>query len=136
MQRSDENIKMTRQRKVILDVLEKSDRHPTVDELYELVRKKLPRISIATVYRNLEALSDAGMVQKLEFAGCQKRFDKTVINHYHIRCLDCGKVEDLPPEPSEGLQEEFVPETKYEIVGFRLEFMGYCPDCRKKKRKR
>jgi len=127
-------IKMTRQRRVILDALEKSDSHPTADELYDMVRRKMPKISLATVYRNLEILSEAGVVRKLEFAGCQKRFDKTLEEHNHIRCLDCGRVEDLPAGPSEGLQEKFVHETDFEIVGYKLELIGYCPVCKRRRK--
>jgi len=128
------NIKMTRQRRVILDILDKCDTNPSADQLYEMVRKKLPKTSLSTVYRNLEALSKAGLVRKLEFAGCQKRFDRETHDHYHIRCKVCGKIEDLPLEPGKGLEKKFAPRTDFKIIGHRLELIGICPDCRRKKR--
>ncbi|MBU0769673.1 MAG: transcriptional repressor, partial [Proteobacteria bacterium] len=66
---------MTLQRKTILNILRQTNCHPSADELYELVRKQLPRISLGTVYRNLEVLAKTGLIQKLELGGTIKRFD-------------------------------------------------------------
>jgi len=71
-------LKMTKQRRVIVEELKKLKTHPTATLIYELVRKRLPRISLGTVYRNLDLLAEAGIIQKLETAGTQKRFDGTV----------------------------------------------------------
>ena len=65
---------MTRQRPVILEELKNLTTHPTADELYSMVRRRLPRISLGTVYRNLEILSEMGLAQKLESAGAQRRY--------------------------------------------------------------
>jgi Fur family ferric uptake transcriptional regulator len=122
---------MTPQRRVILEELKKVTSHPTADEIYEMVRRRLPHISLGTVYRNLEILSQCGMIQKLEPGGTQKHFDGMAENHYHFRCLGCGCIEDV----SLGLLHDLeasVPELdKYEIIGHRLELIGYCPDCKK-----
>ncbi|MCI5132654.1 MAG: transcriptional repressor, partial [Candidatus Electrothrix sp. EH2] len=67
-------LRMTHQRELILEELGNCHNHPTADALYERIKKKLPRISLATVYRNLEILSEAGMIRKLEISGRQKRF--------------------------------------------------------------
>jgi Fur family ferric uptake transcriptional regulator len=88
---------MTRQRQIILEELRKADTHPSADEVYETVRKRLPRISLGTVYRNLEILSELGEIQKLELGGDLKRFDRKPNKHYHIRCMNCGRVDDAPP---------------------------------------
>ena len=66
-------LKLTKQRKVILEELRKLKTHPSADEIYNIVRERLPRISLGTVYRNLEILSDAGVILKLDVAGSQKR---------------------------------------------------------------
>jgi Fur family ferric uptake transcriptional regulator len=66
---------MTRQRKVILEEIRKTDSHPTADELYQRVRQRLPHVSLGTIYRNLETLAASGLIQKLEMGGSQKRFD-------------------------------------------------------------
>ena len=122
---------MTPQRRVILEELRKVTSHPTADEIYELVRRRLPHISLGTVYRNLEILSQCGMIQKLEPGGTQKHFDGMAENHYHFRCLGCGRIEDISIDPLCELEESVPDLDKYEIIGHRLELIGYCPGCRK-----
>ena len=89
---------MTQQRQVILEELRNVNTHPSADEIYEMVRKRLPRISIGTVYRNLEILCASGEIQKLEFGCSLKRFDGVATAHYHISCLDCDRVIDAPSD--------------------------------------
>ncbi|UCD71455.1 MAG: transcriptional repressor [Syntrophobacterales bacterium] len=122
---------MTRQRRVILEELRKLESHPTADEIYEMARRRLPRISLGTVYRNLEILSECGMIRKLELGGTQKRFDSMVRNHYHVRCLRCGCIEDVSMEPLTTIENAIRRVNDYEIIGFRLEFIGVCPQCKK-----
>jgi Fe2+ or Zn2+ uptake regulation protein len=122
---------MTRQRRVILEELRKLESHPSADEVYEMARRRLPRISLGTVYRNLEILSEYGMIRKLELVGTQKRFDGNVRNHYHIRCIRCGGIEDVPMEPLTTIENALREVTDYEIIGSRLEFIGVCPQCSK-----
>lgn len=123
--------RMTHRRQVILEELRKVKTHPTADEVYEMVRRRLPRISLGTVYRNLEILSDTGMIQKLEIGGTQKRFDAEPQNHYHVRCVRCGRVEDTHVDLLTDLDDAIRKEIDYEIIGHRLEFQGVCPQCRK-----
>jgi len=123
------NLRMTRQRKVILEELRKVNTHPSADELYEMVRKRLPRVSLGTVYRNLEILSESGNIQKLE-PGCSlKRFDGNPSEHCHIRCVSCDRVVDAPMIPDLEIDLEQVNSTDYKIIGHRLEFLGLCPQC-------
>jgi Fe2+ or Zn2+ uptake regulation protein len=125
------NRRMTRQRKTILDIIRQTDCHPSADEIYEMVRKQLPRISLGTVYRNLEVLAGLGMIQKLELGGTIKRFDWDSNKHYHIRCLCCGRVDNAPIAPLNELEDELYGATVFSIIGHRLEFEGLCPDCTK-----
>jgi Fur family ferric uptake transcriptional regulator len=81
------------------------------------------------VYRNLEVLSELGEIQKLELGGTTKRFDWDPKKHYHIRCLQCGRVDDAPVAPLTQIEDELYGATVYEIVGHRLEFLGLCPEC-------
>ncbi len=122
---------MTRQRRVILEEIRNINAHPTADEVYERARRRLPRISLGTVYRNLEILSEWGMIQKLELGGSQKRFDGTVENHYHVRCMRCDSVKDVPMEPLTTFENAIRRVSDYEIIGSRLEFIGVCPRCKK-----
>lgn len=124
-------LRMTNQREMILRELKKSKKHLTADELYERVKKYMPRISLATVYRNLEILSDVNMIRKLEISGRQKRFDSELEDHDHIYCVECHRIDNLdigdkqvrlPMEETHG----------YTITGRRLEVTGICPKCQKK----
>jgi Fur family ferric uptake transcriptional regulator len=123
------NLRLTRQRKVILEELRKVDTHPSADELYEMVRKRLPRISLGTVYRNLEILSESGEIQKLELGCTLKRFDGIAANHYHIRCIHCDRVVDAPADIYVTVSHDLKNATDFEITGHRLELIGICPAC-------
>lgn len=123
------NIRMTRQRQVILEELRKFMHHPCADEIYEVVRKQLPRISLGTVYRNLEVLSELGEIRKLEFGGTIKRFDGDPEDHYHIRCSLCDRVDNVPMPRLKDIEARINLETDYRIIGHRLEFFGLCPEC-------
>ena len=122
--------RMTHQRRVILEEIRKVTTHPTADELYEMVRKKLPRISLGTVYRNLEILSAWGLIQKIGPLSSQMRFDGNTANHYHIRCIYCGCLEDAPMEPVYDLDNAIRGESNFTILGHRVVFLGICPRCR------
>lgn len=122
----------TGQRQVILEELRGLTSHPTAEEVYELARKRLPRISLGTVYRNLEHLSSDGVVLKLEMAGARKRFDGKLSPHYHIRCDKCGRVDDVDAKVPPGIDGALRGRSDYRVTGHRLEFDGICPKCRKK----
>lgn len=126
-------LRMTNQRQILLQELKKQEIHPTADELYEIVRKKMPRISLATVYRNLELLSEAGYIGKLEIGGRQKRFDGRSERHNHICCSICHRVDNLEVEPEVDIWE-LSDRKGYEITGYRLEITGICPECQKKQK--
>ncbi len=123
-------LRMTTQRQVILDELKKLKSHPTAGELCQIVRRRLPRISLGTVYRNLEILSRQGIIQKLDVGGTEMRFDGTTDNHYHLRCLNCGKVADVDMEVIADLERKVDGAAGYQVFAHRLEFMGFCPECR------
>lgn len=126
-------LRMTNQREIILRELKKSRQHLTADELYDRVKKDMPRISLATVYRNLEILSEAGLIGKLEISGRQKRFDYDVVEHDHIYCAVCHKVDNLKIE-RQGLHDREIEAVKgYTVTGYRLEIVGICPACQKNK---
>jgi Fur family ferric uptake transcriptional regulator len=125
-------IRLTTQRQIILEELAKVKTHPTASELYDMVRKRLPRIGLGTVYRNLELMADNGMILKLEVGGTQKRFDATTEPHYHIRCSSCGKVDDIMIPVMDDLAEAAAESSSYRIIGHHVEFSGICPDCQQK----
>jgi Fur family ferric uptake transcriptional regulator len=115
---------------VILEELVRLKTHPTANELYEIVRKRIPKISLGTVYRNLELLAESKVIQKLDTAGTKKRFDAMTGDHYHVRCVKCGKVDDLDFPFLNSLNKSATLAGNYEIISHRLEFEGICPECR------
>lgn len=122
--------RMTKQRTLILQELRKVFCHPTADEVYTMVRAHMPHISLGTVYRNLDVLSENNEVLKLEYAGFQKRFDGNPTPHSHIRCERCGKVADIPGEPTIPRMTADVKVDGFTVTSARLEFFGLCDDCR------
>ncbi|OQY60194.1 MAG: transcriptional repressor [Desulfobacteraceae bacterium 4572_88] len=120
---------MTRQRKVIMEELLRINNHPSADELYERVRQLIPRVSLGTVYRNLDVLSELGEIQRLELSGSLKRFDGNPRKHYHIRCMNCDRIDDAPLAFQKNIEDKLNGETDYKIMGHRLEFVGLCPAC-------
>ena len=91
-------LRMTRQRRVILDEFRTAGLHHTADEVYWAVRRTLPNISLGTVYRNLEVLTQAGLIRTLHLGGGQRLYDGGMHPHYHVRCRECGRISDVPAD--------------------------------------
>ncbi len=129
----DQKHRMTHQRQVILEEVTKDPGHPTADEVYERVRKRLPRISMGTVYRNLDILASTGAISKIEPGLPQMRFDGKTRDHYHLTCVRCGKIEDAQIKPQDdtlaNLESALGLLTKYGIFGHKLDFVGLCKAC-------
>lgn len=123
--------RMTRQRLVILETLCGLHSHPTAEELYEMVRRKLPNVSLGTIYRNLDVLTRSGRVRRLDTRGTQARFDAETDPHHHVRCQICGRVDDVAVTPGTEIRRPKKSENGFEILGHRIEFDGLCPDCRR-----
>ncbi len=121
---------MTRQRSMILEELKKMNSHPTADELYEIVRSVLPNISLGTVYRNLDILSDMGQIVILEIDGNKKRFDGNIEKHYHIHCINCNSVTDINMKT---VKIDYSQDTTKgcNIIDHRIHFIGLCEECSK-----
>ena len=129
MNRLDDNMRLTSQRQVILEELRKVKSHPTANDVYDMVRKRLPRIGLGTVYRNLDLLAEKGIIRKLEVGGDQKRFDGDTSPHYHIRCVECNRVDDIFIEQSGELEQSAASCCDYKILGHHVEFSGICSRC-------
>lgn len=125
----ERSLRMTRQRQVIMEELRATDQHPSADDLHGRVKQKLPRISLGTVYRNLEILTELGEIQTIALAGSLKRFDGIPQNHYHMRCVHCDRLVDAPMEVIDSLERALQEKTEFRILDHQLEFTGICPDC-------
>jgi Fur family ferric uptake transcriptional regulator len=122
-------IRMTESRKAILTALGATKAHPTADEVYSLVRAELPKVSLGTVYRNLDLLAKHGLIRTLATAGEQRRYDGMLDDHHHIRCEVCGRVDDIELGNTERLDELLVDGRGYEVHGYTLCFTGVCREC-------
>ena len=123
------NMRLTSQRQVILEELRKVKSHPTANDIYDMVRKRLPRIGLGTVYRNLDLLAGRGIIKKLQVGGEQKRFDGDISQHYHIRCVDCGCVEDIAVERHADLDKNAAACCDYKVLDHHVQFNGICGKC-------
>jgi len=121
---------MTRQRSQILEEVRSNRNHPTADQIYEGVRRKMPNISMATVYRNLELLAEQGLIRRLETQGKSRRYDYKTFHHYHVRCIGCDEIGDVVLDPPDGIELKLEDDSGYEILGHSIEFIGICPRCR------
>ncbi len=122
---------LTTQRAAVHDYLCEVEYHPTAEEIFLAVKRKLPRISLATVYKNLEALVECGAVSKLSYGNASARYDIRTDHHYHTRCLGCGKIWDLEAQEGSELSALVKPQAGFEVKDYRLELLGYCRKCRR-----
>lgn len=122
---------LTRQRVAVFDYLSQVEHHPTAEEVYLKVKRSLPKISLATVYKNLEALVKCGAVSKLTYGDAAARYDIRTDHHYHTRCLECGRIWDLDAKAGSELLQRIKPQAGFAVKDYRLELLGYCRDCRR-----
>ena len=120
----------TTQRVAVFDYLSQVHNHPTAEDVFLAVKRKLPRISLATVYKNLEGLVACGAASKLTYGDGSARYDIRTDHHYHTRCLHCGQLADLEPSESSAWLRRIRPRAQFEVIDYRLELLGYCRDCR------
>lgn len=119
----------TIQRSLVFEAVNKLRCHPTADEVYDLIVQNHANISKATVYRNLNHLSQMGRIQKIEIPGGPDRFDYRCDAHYHIRCDKCGKVFDVDMECITDLKERIKDSHGFLLTGCDVFFWGICPEC-------
>ena len=124
---------MTKQRELILSILKQSDRHLTADEHFFLAKLKMPSIAMATIYNNLNAMNEAGLVRRLHIDGVADCFDKIVEPHDHLLCDKCGKISDIHlPALADSIESAL----GTEIEDYELTVHYVCPDCRRAPRRR
>ena len=118
-------IRMTGQRRLIIKVLENSKDHPDVETLFERANNIDNKVSIATVYRTVKLLQNAGILEKLEFNDGRSRFEDAVRKHHdHLIDLDTGKVIEFIDEEIEHIQKKIANKLGYDLVGHKLELYG------------
>ncbi len=136
---SANNYKMTPQRKEILQVFIDSEQgnHLSAEEVHELLRKKDFDFGLATVYRNVELLTELGILMKVNFDdGCVRyelsSGDGKTHRHHHLICLNCKKVIEFKEDMLDEVEDRIAAKADFEIVNHEVKFFGYCSDCRNK----
>ena len=123
--------RFTTQRAAVYAYLEQVHHHPTADDVYQAVRQQVPHISLATVYKALEALVESRLANKLSNGAGSARYDCGGDEHYHLRDVATGEVRDLPIDFDPDLLGKLDPrlatqlaKTGFEVTGYRLEVLG------------
>ncbi len=125
-------LKRTPQRLAILEYLKGNTSHPSADEIYRSVSKKYQSMSFATVYNTLNVLTRQGTLRELTIDPARKRYDPDTSRHHHFICVRCGKIFDVPEEIRVELPKTVL--ENFTVEGHHIEFHGYCPQCRKKRK--
>jgi Fe2+ or Zn2+ uptake regulation protein len=119
---------MTKQRKLILDIILSSMQHLTADEIYLQAKKTQPSIAVGTVYRNLGLLTDSGEIRRIHIQNSPDRYDQSLLPHEHMICHSCGAISDLSVTDLKKYLEQ---QTGIEILGYDLNVRYLCTQCRK-----
>ena len=124
----------SKQREQILDVFLKTERHLTIDDLYGLIRKKNPRIGLATVYRAMSIMCDAGLAREIDFGDGVKRFEHKYQHqhHHHLVCLKCGRAIEVVSPEIEKLQQRLAKKHGFTPVKDTMKIFGICRQCQRK----
>jgi len=127
--------RVTAQRALLLELLHRSSGHLDADDLYRLARDSYPRISLSTVYRNLQLFKKLGLVEEHHFAEEHHHYEvKSATEHQHLLCLSCGKIVEFACPLSLQFKEEIGKRYSFDISGVELRMTGLCLDCRKKRK--
>ena len=126
-------LRLTRQRQILLDLIDKTGRHLDAESLFQMAREKDPRLNRVTVYRTLKLLKEGGLVDELDLmhqAGEQHFYEtRRKQEHAHVICLSCGKVEEFFGEPLQRLRRQVETHFGFQIILARTEIGGYCSHC-------
>ena len=120
----------SRQRDVVLAAVRSTMDHPTAEWVYRQARRSLPRISLGTVYRNLKQLAEAGFIREIQAGGQALRFDANTGPHHHVRCVGCGRVNDLVVPLDTRREQAAARAMDFHVLGHHVEVQGLCPACR------
>ena len=121
----------TIQKELVLNTVRDLKTHVTADFLYDYLVKKHPSISRGTVYRNLNILCNEGLIKKIKTPDGADFFDFSLHDHYHVKCVSCGKISDVDMDELPDILPKISDKHGYDICGYNLFFEGYCPNCRK-----
>ncbi len=129
---SENNLKITKQRRIVLKVFLESKDHVSVEELYNKVLKAEPKIGLATVYRTLALLTKSGLALEMDFGDGQKRYESSYrsVDHDHMVCTKCGKILEFHHPLIEKYQDEVAEQNNFKITSHKLDLFGLCENCK------
>jgi Fur family ferric uptake transcriptional regulator len=131
----ERGVRLTRQRRILLEILDRSGRHLDAESLYQMAKEQDPKLNRVTVYRTLKMLKMGGLVDELDLMhveGDQHYYEsRQKQEHAHLVCLRCGKVEEFFGEPIQKMRRQIETNLGFQIVTARTEMGGYCPDCQR-----
>jgi Fur family ferric uptake transcriptional regulator len=129
-------VRLTRQRRILLDIMDQAEQHLTADAVLERAQKIDPRVHRVTVYRTLEMLKSHGLLDELDLLhihGHRHYYESHgPRDHIHVACLRCGKVREVESDLFEQLKRQVERDTGIGITVARVEIGGYCNECRTK----
>ena len=124
-----QNLGLTRQREVVLQVIRDADGHLTANEVFAAAKAKLPSISFATVYNSLRYLKDAGHINEIRFGNGASRFDPLTHRHDHAICTECGRLVDIEMEVPPEILKRAAKYSRFKPESIEFTLRGKCPDC-------
>ena len=123
--------KVTPQRLAVYEALANTKEHPNAEMIFNGLQATYPTMSLATVYKTIDILHEIGLVQILNAGEDSFRYDADVSEHAHIRCVECGRVDDVFGLDTAKFNDQIQQNTKYRLVGQQFYFYGICADCQK-----
>jgi len=128
----DSGHRITPQRMAIVKIVATSEDHPSVENIYDRIKKDYPTVSLATVYKNILLLKSIGEVAELTFPDGSNRYDgRKTTPHLHVICVRCKKIVDADMDNLDEIAKKIEVDTDYKIIDQRFEFFGICRNCMK-----
>jgi len=126
----ERGIPLTVQRRTVMEVLAGRADHPSVEQVHDAVKERIPGVSLTTVYRVLEVFVQFGLVQKIDDPGAKGRFDADVSRHPHARCVSCGRIVDVEAAELPGIDLPMAQVEDFTLFDYTINYLGHCRRCR------
>jgi Fur family transcriptional regulator, peroxide stress response regulator len=123
----------TRQLTAVYEALQGDHSHPSAEEIHRRVQKTSPRVSLGTIYRNLQRLTEEGKIRTVRLGECSARYDPTLEDHDHFICQRCGRVDDIWLKRDRRVNFAPLVSKGFTVLDHSLEIHGLCPQCKQRR---